>query len=168
MSTKLSGLLAGIKKSVVDAHRSVCSQHMEELEKFFQPAPGQSADLEFPNGEWNARTVAMNIPKEVSHNGVVTLENHKVMVPLITLLPLKSLTLERIEVLTTIDLSLANLSEEMLKEKSELPSDVQVSFGSAGPNATEIKMIIQASNLPDGYARLVGAYEKLLNAQLPN
>lgn len=168
MSSKLSGLIAGIKRSVIDAHRHVSNQHMDELENFFKPAAGQDPDLVFPNGEWEAQTVTMVVPREVSRNGVITMENINVNVPLITLLPLKSLLLERIEIITTLDLSLSGLSEEVISGEQEIPPDVLVSFSNTGPNAAEIKIVIQAAELPAGYTRLVGAYEKLLNAQLPN
>ena len=41
MSIKLGGLIAGVKRAVVEAHRSVSEQHMEELAQYFVPAPGQ-------------------------------------------------------------------------------------------------------------------------------
>jgi Protein of unknown function (DUF2589) len=168
MSTKLGGLISGMKKAVIDAHRSVSKQHMEEIEHFFQLAPDQDPTLVFPNGKWIARTVTVIVPKEVSNNGKVAMENHEVMVPLITLLPLKSHTLERVEILTSLDFSLADLSDDVLNGKANIPPEVRVNLGSNGPNTAEIKIFIVASEPPDGYARLVGAYDKLLNAQLPN
>lgn len=167
MAIQLGGLLGGIKRAVIDAHRSVARQHIEELAQFFVPAPGQPADLQFPDGEWESRNVIMNIPKEVSRNGKVGLENHKVHVPLITLLPLKSHVIDRVEVLTTLDLSLASLGEDALRGEADLPPEILVDLGRKGPHTAEVKIVVHAIDLPGGYARLVGAYEKLLNAQLP-
>jgi hypothetical protein len=167
MSFKLGALISGIKKAVLEAHRSVSEQHMEELAQYFVPAPGQNADLKFPDGAWDARNVVMNVPKEVSQNGKVSLQNHQVYVPLITLLPLRSQVLDRVEVLTSLDLSLANLSDDQSKGKSDLPPDILVKLGGRGPTCAEVKIVVHACDLPPGYARLVGAYEKLLNAQLP-
>lgn len=167
MPIQLGGLLGGIKRAVIDAHRSVARQHIEELAQFFVPAQGQPPGLQFPDGEWESRNVIMSVPKEVSRNGKVALENHKVHVPLITLLPLKSHVIDRVEVLTTLDLSLSSLSEEALKGNEDLPPDILVDLGRKGPHTAEIKIVVHAVDLPAGYARLVGAYEKLLNAQLP-
>ncbi|MGZ8288657.1 MAG: DUF2589 domain-containing protein [Telluria sp.] len=167
MPIQLGGLLSGIKRAVIDAHRSVARQHIEELAQFFVAAPGQSPDIKFPDGEWESRNVIMNVPKEVSRNGKVGLENHKVHVPLITLLPLKSHVIDRVEVLTTLDLSLASLSDEALKGNDDLAPDILVGLGGKGPHSAEIKIVVHGVDLPAGYARLVGAYEKLLNAQLP-
>jgi hypothetical protein len=168
MSTNLGGMIAGVKKAVIDAHRSVSEQHMEEVAYYFQPVPGQDPKPKFPEGKWTPKTVTVIVPKEVSKDGKVTMENHEVFVPLITLLPLKSHSLEKVEILTKLDLSLSNLSKEVLSGNANIPPNVQVSLGQNGPNAAEIKIFIVASDPPDGYARLVGAYEKLLNAQLPN
>ena len=90
MSVKLGGLIAGVKRAVVDAQRSVAEQHMEELAQYFVPAPGQAADLRFPDGRWEARSVTMEVPHEASRNGKVAIEPHTIQVPLITLLPLRS------------------------------------------------------------------------------
>ena len=167
MATKLGGLLAGIKKAVIDAQHSVADQHINELKQFFVAEEGQSDNLIFPDGSWDARTVTMNVPREVSRNGVVSTENHKVLVPLITLLPLRSHLIDRVEVLTTLDVSIAELNDEIAGNPPDLANDVLVSVGSKGPNASEIKIIVVGADLPQGYARLVSAYEKLLNAQLP-
>lgn len=66
MSIKLGGLLAGVKRAVVEAQRSVAEQHMEELAQYFVPAPGQKAELQFPDGQWEARSVTMQVPHEAS------------------------------------------------------------------------------------------------------
>ena len=167
MPIQLGGLLGGIKRAVIDAHRSVARQHIEELAQFFVPSPGQPPGLQFPDGEWESRNVIMNLPREVSRNGKVGMENHKVHVPLITLLPLKSHEIDRVEVLTTLDLSLASPSEEAAKGNEDLPPEILVDLGKKGPHTAEIKIVVHAIDLPPGYARLVGAYEKVLNAQLP-
>lgn len=168
MSIKLGGLIAAIKRAVVDAQRSVAGQHMEELSQYFVPAPGQKEALMFPDGAWEARTVTMRVPHEASRNGLLGLENRDVQVPLITLLPLRSHVIDRVEVLTTLDLSLAApLSPDAAAGKADLPPDIVVNLGHRGPHAAEIKIVVHAAELPAGYARLVGAYEKVLNAQLP-
>jgi hypothetical protein len=167
MSIKLSNLLAGLKSAVIDAHRSVSEQHIEELKHYF--VAKNNPEQNFPDGEWDAKTVTVIIPKEVSKNGVVTLENHNVMVPLITLLPLNSYMIDKVEILTTIDLSMENLSEDVINGQNDLPQNVMINLGGNGLNPAEIKIVIQASNsIPDGYARLISAYDKILNAQLPN
>ena len=168
MSIKLSGLLAGIKRAVVDAHRSVAEQHMEELAQYFEPAPGQAADLQFPAGQWEARSVVLKVPHEASRDGKVRIEQRAVHVPLITLLPLRSHTIERVELLTTLDFSLAPpLPPEAARGEADLPPDILVNLGHRGPHSAEVKIVVGAGELPAGYARLVGAYEKVLNAQLP-
>lgn len=168
MAIRLGGLLAGIKRAVVDAHRSVAEQHMEELEQYFEPAPGQSPDLRFPQGQWEARSVVLRVPHETSRNGKVSVEQRDVHVPLITLLPLRSHAIERVELLATLDFSLAEpLSLEAARGKEDLPADILVKLGQRGPHSAEVKIVVQAGDLPPGYARLVGAYEKVLNAQLP-
>lgn len=168
MSVKLGGLIAGIKRAVVDAHRSVVEQHMEELAQYFVPTPGQAADLRFPDGQWEARSVTMQVPHEVSRNGKVSIEPRDIHVPLITLLPLRSHVIDRVELLTTLDFSLAPpLPDEVARGDADLPPEITVNLGHKGPHSAEVKIIIHAADLPPGYARLVGAYEKVLNAQLP-
>lgn len=168
MSIKLGGLLAGIKRAVVDAHRNVAEQHMEELAQYFAPAPGQPADLRFPDGQWEARSVVMQVPHEASRNGVVSIEQRAIHVPLITLLPLRSHVIERVELLTTLDFSLAPpLPDAVARGEADLPPEITVSLGHKGPHSAEVKIIVHAADLPPGYARLVGAYERVLNAQLP-
>lgn len=168
MAIRLGGLLAGIKRAVIDAHRSVAEQHMEELARYFEPAPGQAPDLRFPDGQWEARSVALQVPHEASRNGKVGIEQRAVHVPLITLLPLRSHAIERVELLTTLDFSLAEpLAPDAAKGEADLPPDIMVKLGQRGPHSAEVKIVIQAGDLPPGYARLVGAYEKVLNAQLP-
>lgn len=168
MSIRLGGLLAGIKRAVIDAHRSVAEQHMEELAKYFAPAPGQPADLRFPDGQWEARSVVLQVPHESSRNGKVSIERREVHVPLITLLPLRSHAIERVELLTTLDFSLApHLEPDAARGEADLPPDILVNLGHRGPHSAEVKIVVHAGDLPPGYARLVGAYEKVLNAQLP-
>lgn len=168
MSIKLGGLLAGIKRAVVEAHRSVANQHMEELAQYFSPAPGQPDDLRFPEGQWEPRSVVLRVPHETSRNGQVSLAQREVQVPLITLLPLRSHAIERVELLTTLDFSLAApLPPEAARGDADLPPDILVNLGHRGPHSAEVKIVVQAGDLPPGYARLVGAYEKVLNAQLP-
>jgi hypothetical protein len=168
MSIKLGGLISGIKRAVIDAQRSVAEQHMEELAQYFVPAAGQEPGIQFPDGEWEARTVTMKVPHEASRNGKVSLENRAVHVPLITLLPLRSHVIDRVELLTMLDLSLAPpLPPDVAAGKADLPPDILVNLGHKGPHAAEVKIVVHAGDLPPGYARLVGAYEKLLNAQLP-
>ena len=168
MSIKLGGLIAGIKRAVVDAHRSVAEQHMEELAQYFVPAAGQAPGTRFPDGQWEARSVTMQVPREVSRNGKVGVEQHSVNVPLITLLPLRSHVIDRFELLTTLDFSLAPpLPDEVARGDADLPPEITVNLGHKGPHSAEVKIIVHAADLPPGYARLVGAYEKVLNAQLP-
>ncbi len=168
MSIKLGGLISAIKRAVVDAQRSVAEQHLEELVQYFVPAPGQEPPPRFPDGKWEARSVTMHVPQEVSRNGRVSIESRDVEVPLITLLPLRSHVIDRVEVLTTLDLSLAPpLSPDAAAGQADLPPDIVVNLGHRGPHAAEIKIVVHAADLPPGYARLVGAYEKVLNAQLP-
>ncbi|MBT0569627.1 DUF2589 domain-containing protein [Curvibacter sp. CHRR-16] len=176
MSTTLAQLISGIKKAVLEAQRSVAGQHIEELEQFFyQPAAGAEGTTDLPPGSWVARSVRMSIPREVSHNGVVSQVQHSIDVPLITLLPLKSFTIERVEILTSMDLSLPNSPSNTDTPQASGPSsedilqdpDVQVSMTGASPHSAEIKIVVQGHQLPEGYSRLVQAYEKLLNAQLP-
>lgn len=168
MSIKLGGLIAGIKRAVVDAHRSVAEQHLEELAQYFVPAPGQAAGVHFPDGQWEARSVAMQVPHEVSRNGKVGIEPHTIQVPLITLLPLRSHVIERVELLTTLDFGLAPpLADDVARGEADLPPEITVNLGHKGPHSAEVKIVVHAAELPPGYARLVGAYEKVLNAQLP-
>jgi hypothetical protein len=171
MSTKLGSLISGIKRAVIEAHRSMWDQHIDELANYFQPARDQPAGTpeqpKFPEGAWEPRCVVMNVQKEVHRNGEVTLEPHPVHVPLITLVPLKSHLIERFELLTTLDLAVAGLTDDDPGDQDDMLADITVNLGSKGPNTAEIKIVIQAADLPPGYARLIGAYEKLLNAQLP-
>jgi hypothetical protein len=168
MSIKLGGLIAGIKRAVIDAHRSVAEQHIEELAQYFVPADGQAADVSFPDGQWEARTVVMQVPHEASRNGKVAIERRDIHVPLITLLPLRSHVIERVELLTTLDFSLAPpLPEHVARGEADLPPEITVKLGHKGPHSAEVKIIVHAADLPPGYARLVSAYEKVLNAQLP-
>lgn len=168
MSVKLGGLIAGIKRAVVDAHRSVAEQHMEELAQYFAPAPGQPKDVQFPDGQWEARSVVMQVPHETSRDGKLTIERRDIHVPLITLLPLRSHVIDRVELLTTLDFSLAPpLPEDVARGDADIPPEITVSLGHKGPHSAEVKIIITSADLPPGYARLVGAYERVLNAQLP-
>lgn len=171
MSTKLGSLIAGIKRAVIDAHRSLSDQHINELANFFQPAKdqpeGQMGNPTFPDGAWEPKVVAINVQKEVHNNGALTLVPHTVYVPLITLVPLKSHLIERFELLTTLDLAVVELIDDNPDDLNDMSSEITVNLGSKGPNTAELKIVIQAADLPAGYARLVGAYEKLLNAQLP-
>jgi hypothetical protein len=168
MSIKLGGLIAGVKRAVVDAHRSVAEQHIEELAQYFVPAPGQAAGLKFPDGQWEARSVVMQVPHEASRNGRVSIEQRAVKVPLITLLPLRSHVIERVELLATLDFSLAPpLPDDALHGEADLSPDITVSLGHKGPHSAEVKIVVHGADLPPGYARLVSAYEKVLNAQLP-
>jgi hypothetical protein len=167
MATKLGSLLSALKKAVVDAQRSVSNQHIDDLQRFFKPAEGQADDVTFPNGRWEAQTVIFNVPKEVSRNGVVSLENHPVSVPLITLVPQQSHVIDRVEILTTVDMSLAGLESDAAQGQADLPDDVLVQLGNKIANPTEIKIVIQGTEPPEGYARVVGAYAKVLNAQIP-
>lgn len=168
MSIKLGALLAGIKRAVIDAHRGVAEQHMEELAQYFVPASGQAGDLRFPDGQWEARSVALRLPHEASRNGKVVLEQRDIHVPLITLIPLRSHAIERVELLTTLDFGLAPpLPEEAARGEADLPPEITVRLGHRGPHSAEVKIVVLGGDLPPGYARLVGAYEKVLNAQLP-
>lgn len=168
MSIKLGGLLAAVKRAVVAAHRSVAEQHMEELAQYFVPAPGQEAELRFPDGQWEARSVTMQVPHEASRNGKVSIERRDIQVPLITLLPLRSHVIDRVELLTTLDFGLAPpLPDEVARGEADLPPDITVNLGHKGPHSAEVKIVVHAADLPPGYARLVSAYEKVLNAQLP-
>ncbi|MFC0252496.1 DUF2589 domain-containing protein [Massilia consociata] len=168
MSIKLGGLIAGIKRAVVDAHRSIAEQHMEELAQYFVPAEGQPADLQFPDGQWAARSVVMQVPHEASRDGKVVMDQREVHVPLITLLPLRSHAIERFELLTTLDFALAPpLEDSVARGEADLPPEIVVNLGHRGPHSAEVKIVVHANDLPPGYARLVGAYEKVLNAQLP-
>ncbi|MDE1714219.1 DUF2589 domain-containing protein (plasmid) [Chromobacterium amazonense] len=164
MTASLGALLSSLKKAVIEAQRSVSHQHIEELRQFFVPDREQDPKLRFPEGAWTARMVGMNVPKEVCRNGAVTLEHHEVQVPLIALLPLKSYAIEKVEVLTTLNLTLA---EQMQHEPNEETADVRVSMRRKDGQTAELKIVIQAQEPPAGYQQLVSAYEKLLNAQLP-
>lgn len=163
MSAKLGNLISGLKKAVIEAQRSVSHQHIEELQQFFIPDQEQDPALDFPEGAWTARMVGMNVPREVSRNGVVTLEHHEVQVPLITLLPLKSFAIERVEVLTTLNLALTETTDPAGEDDAE----VLVSMRRQDDQTAELKIVIQGLEPPAGYLRVVAAYEKLLNAQLP-
>lgn len=171
MSTKLGALISGLKRAVVEAHNHLANQHIEELARFFQPAKeqpeGTPDNPTFPDGAWEPKVVVMNVQREVhSNDGGTRLEPHPVQVPLITLAPLRSLMIDRFELLTTLDLTVARLDESDLEHAEDM-AEVSVNLGSKGPNTAEIKIVIQAADLPPGYTRLIGAYEKLLNAQLP-
>lgn len=163
MTAKLGSLISGLKKAVIEAQRSVSNQHIEELQQFFIPDREQDPALDFPEGAWTARMVGMNVPREVCRNGAVTLEHNEVQVPLITLLPLKSFAIERVEVLTTLNLSLSEPSDLTGDETAQ----VLVSMRQQDEQTAEIKIVIQGLEPPAGYQRVVAAYEKLLNAQLP-
>ncbi|KUM03622.1 DUF2589 domain-containing protein [Chromobacterium subtsugae] len=167
MTAKLSGLVSGLKKAVIEAQRSVSNQHIEELQQFFIPDQEQGDTQNFPEGAWTARMVGMNVPREVSRDGQVTLEHHEVQVPLITLLPLKSFMIERVEVLTTLNLSLAEQAEHGDTDTDAEAPEVMVSMHQQDANTAEIKIVIHSLEPPAGYQRIVAAYEKLLNAQLP-
>lgn len=78
MSIKLGRLLAGVKRAVVEAQRSVAEQHMEEPAQYFVPASGQKAELQFPDGQWEARSVTMQVPHKASRNGKVSIERRAV------------------------------------------------------------------------------------------
>ncbi|OHX12604.1 DUF2589 domain-containing protein [Chromobacterium sphagni] len=162
MKATLGSLISGLKKAVIEAQRSVSHQHIEELQQFFIPDQEQDPSQSFPEGAWTARMVGMNVPREVSRNGVVTLEHHQVQVPLITLLPLKSFAIEQVEVLTTLSLALAETPDPAGED-----ADVLVSMRPLDEQTAEIKIVIRGLEPPAGYQRMVAAYEKLLNAQLP-
>ncbi|WP_158253605.1 DUF2589 domain-containing protein [Chromobacterium alticapitis] len=164
MTASLGALISGLKKAVIEAQRSVSHQHIEELRQFFVPDREQDPSLTFPEGAWTARMVGMNVPREVSRNGAVALEHHEVQVPLITLLPLKSFAIEKVEVLTTLNLALAETPDG---EEDEEAAEVRVSLRRQDEQTAELKIVIQALEPPAGYQRVVAAYEKLLNAQLP-
>ncbi|OBU87125.1 DUF2589 domain-containing protein [Chromobacterium subtsugae] len=166
MTAKLGSLISGLKRAVIEAQRSVCHQHIEELQQFFVPDQEQNPAQSFPEGAWTARMVGMNVPREVSRNGVVTMEHHEVQVPLITLLPLKSFAIEKVEVLTTLSLSLTEPPDGQPDADDEA-ADVLVSMRRQDEQTAEIKIVIQGLEPPAGYQRVVAAYEKLLNAQLP-
>ncbi|MBQ5948947.1 DUF2589 domain-containing protein [Massilia sp. ST3] len=152
MSIRPGGLLAGIKRAVVDAHRSVAEQHMEELAQYFEPAPGQAPGIRFPEGQWEARSVVLKVPHEASRNGKVSIEQRAVHVPLITLLPLRSHTIERVELLTTLDFSLAPplppeaASGARKAARADLPSDILVKLGPRAPHSAEVKIDPDADN----------------------
>jgi hypothetical protein len=166
MAIQLNNLLSGIKKAVVEANQSVSAQHMEELQNFFNPVEG--SDTIFPNGNWEAKTVSLLVPKEVSKNGNVNIENHVVQVPLIALVPVKSYMIHKVEILTSLKLSVSNLSQDALDGEENLPLNTILDTNSLN-NDTEIKIVIQSNdNVPEGYARIISAYSKVLNAQLPN
>lgn len=170
MSTKLASLISGIKRAVVEAHRSLSDQHLDELETFFQPSQdqpdGAPAKPRFPDGAWEPKVVVMNVQREVHVQGQLQMVAHPVYVPLITLVPLRSHLIERFELLTTLDLGTA-AHDDSAQDDDDIAADVTVNLGTRGPNSAEIKIVIQGADLPPGYARLIGAYEKLLNAQLP-
>jgi hypothetical protein len=171
MSTKLASLISGIKRAVVEAHRNLSDQHLDELAMFFRPADSQPegapAQPRFPDGAWEPKVVVMNVQREMHVQGEVQLVPQAVQVPLITLVPLRSHLIERFELLTTLDLGTAARDDTAQDDTDEISADVTVNLGAKGPNSAEIKIVIQAADLPPGYARLIGAYEKLLNAQLP-
>lgn len=169
MTTKLSGILSGIKKAVVDAQQSVSNQHLKEIEQFFTADVAHQSNEapRFPQGSWTPRTVKINVHREVSVNGKVSIEPLEVQVPLITLVPIQSHQIERVEILTKLDFSSAQLTPEQTQGEQDLSPEMMVSFDGNGPQSAEIKIVITASNPPEGYARLVRAFDKLLNAQLP-
>jgi len=74
----------------------------------------------------------------------------RVQVPLIALLPLKSQLIERLEVLTMLDLSMAEQTEATAEH---LEDDIMVSLGSKGSNSAEIKLVVSAVDVPDGHGR---------------
>lgn len=164
MTATLGRLISGLKRAVIEAQRSVCHQHIEELQQFFVPDQEQDPSLSFPEGAWTARMVGMNVPREVSRNGAVALEHHEVQVPLITLLPLKSFAIKQVEILTTLKLELAESPDG---GEDEDAADVLVSMRLQDEQTAELKIVIQGMEPPAGYQRIVAAYEKLLNAQLP-
>ncbi|KMN50713.1 hypothetical protein VL04_14195 [Chromobacterium violaceum] len=167
MTAKLGNLIGGLKRAVIEAQRCVCHQHIEELQQFFIPDQEQDPAQSFPEGAWTARMVGMNVPREVSRNGMVAMEHHQVQVPLITLLPLKSFAIEKVEVLTTLNLSLAETADGEPDADDATAAEVLVSMRQQDEQTAEIKIVIQGLEPPAGYLRVVAAYEKLLNAQLP-
>lgn len=172
MSAKLGELISGVKRAIVDAHRSVGQQHLEELEQFFEYHGTQSPPPPFPEGEWRPRVVRLQVPGEGR-------PEHHVDVPLITLLPLRSFVIERAEILTHINLGLsasdpaaaAASDGPRADARSDWDSDdmpeVTVQMTPTEGQAAEIKIVVHGLDVPPGLQRLSAAYEKLLNAQLP-
>lgn len=176
MSAKLGELISGIKHAIVDAHRSVGAQHMEELAQFFEYYGDQTPPPAFPNGKWRPRMVHLSVPRETSVNGKVSLVDHAVKVPLITLVPLRTYVIDRAEILTRVNLGLVetDAAKDSDSDKANtndwspdgLP-DVTVQMSPSDDQTAELKIIVHDLDVPAGLNRLVGAYDKLLNAQLP-
>jgi hypothetical protein len=172
MSAKLGELISGVKRAIVDAHRSVGAQHLEELAQFFDYHGQQSPPPDFPKGEWKPRVVRVKVPGEGR-------PDHHVDVPLITLLPLRSFVIERAEILTHINLGLSTQEPEtavagdgtQAAERTDWDNDgmpeVTVQMTPSEGQAAEIKIVVHGIDVPPGLQRLSAAYEKLLNAQLP-
>jgi hypothetical protein len=180
MSAHLGELISGIKHAIVDAHRSVGAQHMEELAQFFEYHGDQSPPPAFPNGQWRPKVVHLSVPKETSLNGKVSMVDHPVKVPLITLVPLRSYVIERAEILTKVNLGLLepDAAQALTQGAASTPDDnpwsplglpdVTVQMGPSAEQTAELKIIVHGLDVPAGLSRLVGAYDKLLNAQLPS
>lgn len=175
MSAKLGELISGVKRAIIDAHRSVGNQHLEELRQFFEYYGDATPPPAFPDGQWRPRTVQINVPRETSLNGKVSIQDHLVNVPLITLLPLRSYLIERAEVLTKVNLNLSSDGNNTPTEATagtsdwepDNQADVTVQMTPTDAQSAELKIIIQGLDTPPGLQRLNAAYEKLLNAQLP-
>lgn len=119
---------------------------MEELAQYFVPAAGQPPSVQFPDGAWEARSVVMQVPREVSRNGKVGVEPHNVQLPLITLLPLRSHVIDRVELLTTLDFSLAPpLPPDVARGEADLPPEITVNLVSGLPMDTLIGGPLQAA-----------------------
>ena len=178
MSAKLGELISGIKIAIIDAHRSVGNQHLEELEQFFEFKGDKSQALPFPQGEWQPKVVNLNIFKETSVNGNVSLQEHQIKVPLITLVPIRSYVIDRAEVLTRVKLGISGAGDisadtgvngEVVRDNSseDIP-EVTVQMGMQDEMSAELKIIVHGLDSPPGMQKIVAAYEKLLSAQLPN
>lgn len=177
MSAKLGELISGIKSAIVDAHRSVENQHLEELEHFFEFKGDGSKALPFPQGEWQPKVVNINILKEISVNGNVSFQEHQVKVPLITLVPIRSYVIDRAEVLTKVKLGMSDAGDlaaasasnagDAATEEAKSSPEVTVQMGMQDEMTAELKIVVHGLDAPSGMQKIVAAYEKLLSAQLP-
>jgi hypothetical protein len=158
----LSDLLAQVEHAVVEAQRSVATQHMEDIARFFEPAPNQDPGLTFPGGSWLPRTVEVTLPPDTRRAGPLAppaqTAPRTVKLPLIALVPLRSYAIDQFELLTQLRLAWSDVPPS---EHTEAAIGVDTQHGKT--QLAEVKIVMRAHEPPQALVRIVQAGEKLLD-----
>lgn len=154
----LDRFVHAIYSAMTDANHNVAQRQQALLDAYFEPTEADATKL-------RPKTVVVQYPRETSTGMVV----HDVHVPLITLVPISSLRIERLHLMSRLEVVLDKDDEIQVSFQPYSPESAEDSAGlnwrRRGSATLEIELT--PATLPEGLKSLIEGYERALRAQIP-